>query len=96
MLWTLSSSYWFYGTGHNPSFPAINWNAAFVIQSELEHNKLIPGFFIVINTFFSQAVHAFLLPVMYKININLTLGFYTIILVLKYIKLYKYINVLKY
>jgi len=45
LLWTLSSSYWFYGTGHNPSFPAINWNSAFVIQSELENNKLVPGFF---------------------------------------------------
>lgn len=65
LLWTLSSSYWFYGTGHNPSFPAINWNAAFVIQSELEDNKLVPGFFVVTNTFFSQAVHAFLLPVIY-------------------------------
>lgn len=65
LLWTLSSSYWFYGTGHNPSFPAIHWNAAFVTQSEIENNKWLPGFFILANTFFSQAVHAFLLPVIY-------------------------------
>lgn len=63
LLWTLSSSYWFYGTGHNPSFPAIHWNAAFVLQSNVENNTWLPGFFILANTFFSHAVHAFLLPV---------------------------------
>lgn len=66
MLWTLSSSYWFYGTGHNPSFPAIHWNSAFVIQSEIGVNTWLPGFFILTNTFFSQAAHAFLLPVIYQ------------------------------
>lgn len=66
LLWTLSSSYWFYGTGHNPSFPAIHWNAAFVLQSNVENNTWLPGFFILANTFFSHAVHAFLLPVIYR------------------------------
>ncbi|XP_027847981.2 GPI ethanolamine phosphate transferase 3 [Aphis gossypii] len=64
LLWTLSSSYWFYGTGHNPSFPAIHWNAAFVLQSDIKNNTWLPGFFILANTFFSHAVHAFLLPLL--------------------------------
>jgi len=65
LLWTLSSSYWFYGTGHSPSFPAIHWNAAFILKSDLDVNSWLPRFFVLANTFFSQAVHAFLLPVMY-------------------------------
>ncbi|XP_050520153.1 GPI ethanolamine phosphate transferase 3 [Daktulosphaira vitifoliae] len=64
LLWTLSSSYWFYGTGHNASFTAIHWNAAFVVQSDIQNNTWIPGFFILANTFFSNAVHAFLLPLL--------------------------------
>lgn len=80
LLWTLSSSYWFYGTGHNPSFPSIHWNAAFVIHSEIENNKWLPAFFVLANTFFSQAVHAFLLPVIQ----NIVLLFYKIIHLIVY------------
>lgn len=62
LSWGLLSSYFFYGTGHQPTFPGIHWNAAFVGTSGQIQSTLIPSILVGANTFCSQILAGLLLP----------------------------------
>uniref|UniRef100_A0A8D2P4A6 GPI ethanolamine phosphate transferase 3, catalytic subunit n=1 Tax=Zosterops lateralis melanops TaxID=1220523 RepID=A0A8D2P4A6_ZOSLA len=56
--WLLAASQFFYSTGHQPIFPAIHWNAAFV-GFHLDHNtNLLPAVLVGANTFASHILFA--------------------------------------
>ncbi|XP_027638782.2 GPI ethanolamine phosphate transferase 3 isoform X3 [Falco peregrinus] len=56
--WLLAASQFFYSTGHQPIFPAIHWNAAFV-GFHLDHStKLLPAVLVGANTFASHILFA--------------------------------------
>ncbi|XP_053304513.1 GPI ethanolamine phosphate transferase 3 [Spea bombifrons] len=52
--WGLAATHGFYATGHQPVFPAIHWNAAFVGFQEGHGNNIIPAIFVAANTFSAQ------------------------------------------
>ncbi|KAJ9576014.1 hypothetical protein L9F63_007114, partial [Diploptera punctata] len=64
ICWGFLTLYFFYGTGHNATFPGIQWEAAFVGTGGQFHNHIVPGFLIVINTFASHIVHSIMLPIL--------------------------------
>lgn len=43
LIWGLLASYFFYGTGHQPTFPGIHWYAAFVGTGGQFTSNIIPG-----------------------------------------------------
>ncbi|NXA42023.1 PIGO transferase, partial [Eudromia elegans] len=56
--WLLAASQFFYSTGHQPIFPAIHWNAAFV-GFHLDHStNLLPALLVGANTFASHILFA--------------------------------------
>lgn len=56
--WLLAASQFFYSTGHQPVFPAIHWNAAFV-GFHLDHStNLVPAVLVGANTFASHILFA--------------------------------------
>lgn len=56
--WLLAASQFFYSTGHQPVFPAIHWNAAFV-GFHLDHStNLLPAVLVGANTFASHILFA--------------------------------------
>ncbi|KAM8960260.1 GPI ethanolamine phosphate transferase 3, catalytic subunit [Pelodytes ibericus] len=52
--WALAATQGFYTTGHQPVFPAIHWNAAFVGFQDGHNNNIIPAILVAINTFSSH------------------------------------------
>lgn len=59
------AQYFFYGTGHQPSFPAISWEAAFVgTAGTYLQNNYVQAVLIVINTFCSQILIGLLIPLL--------------------------------
>lgn len=56
--------YFFYGTGHQPTFPNIVWEAAFVGTGGTFTSNYIPAALVVINTFGSYILIGFLLPML--------------------------------
>ncbi|XP_060532021.1 GPI ethanolamine phosphate transferase 3 [Cylas formicarius] len=62
LSWIVLVQYFFYGTGHQPSFPNIMWDAAFVGTAGLTQRVFIQGMLIVINTFCSYILMGILLP----------------------------------
>uniref|UniRef100_A0A8C5TXC7 GPI ethanolamine phosphate transferase 3, catalytic subunit n=1 Tax=Malurus cyaneus samueli TaxID=2593467 RepID=A0A8C5TXC7_9PASS len=56
--WILAASQFFYSTGHQPIFPAIHWNAAFV-GFHLDHStNFLPAVLVGANTFASHILFA--------------------------------------
>lgn len=56
--WLLAASQFFYSTGHQPVFPAIHWNAAFV-GFHLDHStNFLPAVLVGANTFASHILFA--------------------------------------
>ncbi|NP_001085798.1 phosphatidylinositol glycan anchor biosynthesis class O L homeolog [Xenopus laevis] len=51
IAWALAGTQWFYSTGHQPVFPAIHWNSAFVGFQEGHENNIIPAVLVAANTF---------------------------------------------
>ncbi|NP_001120383.1 GPI ethanolamine phosphate transferase 3 [Xenopus tropicalis] len=49
--WALAGTQWFYSTGHQPVFPAIHWNSAFVGFQEGHENNITPAVLVAANTF---------------------------------------------
>lgn len=43
LCWFLIAEYFFYGTGHQPSFPTIHWDAAFVGTGGHFYGNLLPA-----------------------------------------------------
>ncbi|XP_074042509.1 phosphatidylinositol glycan anchor biosynthesis class O isoform X2 [Leptinotarsa decemlineata] len=62
LIWIILAQYFFYASGHQPALPNIAWEAAFVGTSEIVSNNFIPGTLIIINTFCSNVLIGFLLP----------------------------------
>lgn len=62
MIWGALSWNWFYGTGHQATFPSIQWQAAFVWSSKEVVSYVLSGFLVVFNTFSSQVLHSIALP----------------------------------
>ncbi|XP_057663664.1 GPI ethanolamine phosphate transferase 3 [Diorhabda carinulata] len=61
-VWIILSQYFFYASGHQPSFPNISWEAAFIGTSGIFSNNFIPGTLIILNTFCSYVLMGVLLP----------------------------------
>ncbi|XP_015523909.1 GPI ethanolamine phosphate transferase 3 isoform X1 [Neodiprion lecontei] len=62
LCWFLISEYFFYATGHQPTFPKIHWNAAFVGTSGIFQTNVLPAVLIGINTFGSHILLGVMLP----------------------------------
>ncbi|CAH0383091.1 unnamed protein product [Bemisia tabaci] len=76
IFWGLSSIFWFYGTGHQATFPSINWNAAFIGISSLDGIYIyLSALLVTGNTFISYIVHAALLPLLLIIPFTLEVTF---------------------
>ncbi|XP_054842576.1 GPI ethanolamine phosphate transferase 3 [Eublepharis macularius] len=56
--WALAAAQFFYATGHQPVFPAIHWNAAFVGFQQGHGANLIPALLVGANTFASHILFA--------------------------------------
>ncbi|XP_069737019.1 GPI ethanolamine phosphate transferase 3 isoform X2 [Phaenicophaeus curvirostris] len=56
--WLLAASQFFYSTGHQPIFPAIHWNAAFVGFNFDHSTNLLPAVLVGANTFASHILFA--------------------------------------
>ncbi|XP_077202727.1 GPI ethanolamine phosphate transferase 3, catalytic subunit [Paroedura picta] len=56
--WALAAAQFFYATGHQPVFPAIQWNAAFVGFQQGHGAPLIPALLVGANTFASHILFA--------------------------------------
>ncbi|XP_015108487.1 GPI ethanolamine phosphate transferase 3 [Diachasma alloeum] len=62
--WFLIAEYFFYGTGHQPTFPTIYWDAAFVGTGGHYYGNIIPAVLIGINTFGSHLLMGLTLPLL--------------------------------
>ncbi|XP_043474221.1 GPI ethanolamine phosphate transferase 3 [Leptopilina heterotoma] len=62
LCWFLTAEYFFYGTGHQPSFPTIHWDAAFVGVDD--NNNLIQAALVGINTFGSYIILGVSVPLL--------------------------------
>ncbi|XP_042241315.1 GPI ethanolamine phosphate transferase 3-like [Homarus americanus] len=62
-VWFMLSIHGFYSTGHQATFPSLHWSAAFVgFEGEWSGSNLIPAFLVGLNTFSSQILFGFSLP----------------------------------
>lgn len=62
VAWALAATQFFYVTGHQPVFPAIHWNAAFVGFQEGHETRLLPALLVGANTFASHILFSGELP----------------------------------
>lgn len=60
----LLCQYFFYGTGHQPTFPNIHWSAAFVGTDGTFIHNAIPATLIIINTFGSHILFGLTIPLL--------------------------------
>ncbi|XP_072849164.2 GPI ethanolamine phosphate transferase 3, catalytic subunit isoform X4 [Pogona vitticeps] len=58
VAWALAAAQFFYATGHQPVFPTIHWNAAFVGFQEGHAGNVLPALLVGANTFASQILFA--------------------------------------
>ncbi|XP_069780362.1 GPI ethanolamine phosphate transferase 3 isoform X2 [Narcine bancroftii] len=56
--WVLAATQFFYATGHQPTFPTIQWNAAFVGFTEGHGTNILPALLVGMNTFASHILFA--------------------------------------
>lgn len=69
LLWSLMDSLFFYTTGHQPTFPHIQWNAAFVGFVGLDYgssvsSNLLPALLITWNTYCGSILTGLALPLL--------------------------------
>jgi len=57
LLWSLSSSFWWFATGHQASISSIPWNAAFVGFRGNHPTVALPALMVTLNLFASQVLH---------------------------------------
>ncbi|CAL8279762.1 unnamed protein product [Merluccius merluccius] len=62
VLWSLASSQFFHATGHLPTFPSIQWAAAFVGFPGGHAGTLLPAALVTLNTFSSHILFAGIRP----------------------------------
>lgn len=58
ITWALAAAQFFYATGHQPVFPAIHWNAAFVGFQQGHEANVLPALLVGANTFASHILFA--------------------------------------
>ena len=75
VCWFLIAEYFFYGTGHQPTFPTIHWEAAFVGTGGHFYGNLLPAILIGINTFGSHVILGATLPLLVIVPFTLYLVF---------------------
>ncbi|XP_039613899.1 GPI ethanolamine phosphate transferase 3 [Polypterus senegalus] len=64
LMWALAATQFFYATGHLPTFPSIQWNAAFTGFSEGHSNQVLPALLVLLNTFSSCILLAVSCPLL--------------------------------
>ncbi|XP_066592192.1 GPI ethanolamine phosphate transferase 3 [Prorops nasuta] len=64
VAWFLIAEYFFYGTGHQMSFPTIHWDAAFIGTGGNFQTNIIPAILIGINTFGSHIILGISVPLL--------------------------------
>ncbi|CAK9803101.1 GPI ethanolamine phosphate transferase 3 [Anthophora plagiata] len=64
LCWFLIAEYFFYGTGHQPTFSTIHWDAAFIGTGGHFYGSLLPAILIGINTFGSHIILGATLPLL--------------------------------
>lgn len=75
LCWFLIAEYFFYGTGHQATFPTIHWDAAFVGTGGHFYGNLLPAILIGINTFGSHIILGATLPLLVAVPFTLYLMF---------------------
>ncbi|XP_050928776.1 LOW QUALITY PROTEIN: GPI ethanolamine phosphate transferase 3 [Lates calcarifer] len=58
VLWSLAATQFFHATGHLPTFPSIQWGAAFVGFPEGHTGTVLPASLVTLNTFASHILFA--------------------------------------
>ncbi|XP_026153860.1 GPI ethanolamine phosphate transferase 3 [Mastacembelus armatus] len=58
VLWSLAATQFFHATGHLPTFPSIQWGAAFVGFPDGHIGTILPGSLVTLNTFAAQIMFA--------------------------------------
>ncbi|XP_074096564.1 phosphatidylinositol glycan anchor biosynthesis class O [Cotesia typhae] len=64
ICWFLIAEYFFYGTGHQPTFSTIQWDAALVGTHGFFYTNIVPTILIGINTFGSHILLGLTLPLL--------------------------------
>lgn len=62
MLWSLAATQFFHATGHLPTFPSIQWGAAFVGFPDGHTGTILPASLVTLNTFAAHILFAGKLP----------------------------------
>ncbi|XP_076171426.1 phosphatidylinositol glycan anchor biosynthesis class O [Ptiloglossa arizonensis] len=75
LCWFLIAEYFFYGTGHQPTFPTIHWDAAFVGTGGHFYGSFLPAILIGMNTFGSHIILGATLPLLVIVPFTLYLVF---------------------
>lgn len=72
VLWSLAATQFFHATGHLPTFPSIQWAAAFVGFPSGHTGTILPASLVTLNTFSSHILFAGTHPftVLYSKNSN--------------------------
>ncbi|XP_074473324.1 GPI ethanolamine phosphate transferase 3 [Sebastes fasciatus] len=58
VLWSLAATQFFHATGHLPTFPSIQWGAAFVGFPDGHTGTILPASLVILNTFASHILFA--------------------------------------
>lgn len=58
VLWSLAATQFFHATGHLPTFPSIQWGAAFVGFPDGHTGTILPAALVILNTFASHILFA--------------------------------------
>lgn len=64
VLWSLTASQFFHATGHLPTFPSIQWGAAFVGFPQGHTGTALPASLVTLNTFSSHILFAVSCPLL--------------------------------
>ncbi|XP_060764471.1 GPI ethanolamine phosphate transferase 3 isoform X2 [Neoarius graeffei] len=64
VLWSLAASQFFHATGHLPTFPSIQWSAAFVGFPQGHTGTTLPAMLVTLNTFSSHILFAVSCPLL--------------------------------
>ncbi|XP_030006067.1 GPI ethanolamine phosphate transferase 3 [Sphaeramia orbicularis] len=64
VLWSLAATQFFHATGHLPTFPSIQWGAAFVGFPDGHTGTILPASLVTLNTFASQILFAVACPLL--------------------------------
>lgn len=64
VLWALASTQFFHATGHLPTFPSIQWGAAFVGFPDGHTGTILPASLVTLNTFASHILFAVSCPLL--------------------------------